>query len=88
MRLATFLSLALSWHSAVWACGGHGQELKHWSQEELDELERKWGIEVCFFVAQCQLYSERSLLMESPAVGLHWHRIFCTPEVCQVSDDS
>jgi agmatinase len=48
MKLASFLGLALSWQSAVVrACGGHGQELRHWSQEELDELERKWGIEVC-----------------------------------------
>lgn len=53
MRLATFLSLALSWHSAVQACGGHGQELKHWSQEELDELERKWGIEVYSDEMEC-----------------------------------
>ncbi|KAH8197240.1 hypothetical protein TruAng_008598 [Truncatella angustata] len=46
MRFASLVSLALSWQSAiVWSCGGHGQELKHWSQEELDELEHKWGIE-------------------------------------------
>lgn len=51
MKLTTLLGLALSYHTAlVGACGGHGQELKHWSQEELDDLERKWGVEVCKYV--------------------------------------
>ncbi|KAI1451022.1 Arginase/deacetylase [Annulohypoxylon stygium] len=45
MRPRLFLCLALSYGSAVVrACAGHG-EVREWSQEELDELEKKWGTE-------------------------------------------
>lgn len=29
----------------AYACGGHG-EVREWSQEEIDELEKKWGTDV------------------------------------------
>ncbi|KAI1399587.1 Arginase/deacetylase [Hypoxylon fuscum] len=46
MRSRAFLCLALSYGSAlVRACGGHGHEVREWTQEELDELERRWGHE-------------------------------------------
>ncbi|KAI1841236.1 hypothetical protein JX265_010152 [Neoarthrinium moseri] len=49
MRAVSLLGLAFGWQAAiVGACGGHGQELRKWSQDELDELERKWGIEWAF----------------------------------------
>ncbi|KAI1393835.1 Arginase/deacetylase [Hypoxylon trugodes] len=45
MRLRSLLCLALSYGSAlIQACGSHGQ-FRKWTQEELDELERKWGQE-------------------------------------------
>ncbi|KAI5919921.1 agmatinase [Camillea tinctor] len=45
MKLREILWLAVSCGSvAVRACAGHG-EVQEWSQEELDELERKWGME-------------------------------------------
>ncbi|KAI0598527.1 agmatinase [Biscogniauxia sp. FL1348] len=45
MNLREILWLALSCGSvAVRACAGHGQ-VREWSQEELDELEKKWGME-------------------------------------------
>ncbi|KAI1637214.1 agmatinase [Biscogniauxia mediterranea] len=45
MKLGEILWLALSCGSvAVRACAGHGQ-VREWSQEELDELEKKWGME-------------------------------------------
>lgn len=54
MRPRLFLCLALSYGSAVVrACAGHG-EVREWSQEELDELEKKWGTEVrdlIFFIS-------------------------------------
>ncbi|KAI1335719.1 agmatinase [Xylariaceae sp. FL0016] len=48
MRLRELLWLAVSCGSVlVSACAGHG-EVREWSQEELDELERKWGIDWAF----------------------------------------
>ncbi|KAI1485338.1 agmatinase [Biscogniauxia mediterranea] len=45
MKFREILWLALSCGSvAVRACAGHGQ-VREWSQEELDELEKKWGME-------------------------------------------
>lgn len=47
MKLRESLCLALSYGSAVVrACAGHGDQVREWSQEELDELEMKWGAEV------------------------------------------
>ncbi|KAI2612513.1 Arginase/deacetylase [Hypoxylon fragiforme] len=46
MKLRESLCLALSYGSAVVrACAGHGDQVREWSQEELDELEMKWGAE-------------------------------------------
>ncbi|KAI1376710.1 Arginase/deacetylase [Hypoxylon crocopeplum] len=46
MRPRAFLCLALSYGTAlVRACGGHAHEVREWTQEELDELEKKWGTE-------------------------------------------
>ncbi|KAI1417658.1 Arginase/deacetylase [Hypoxylon sp. FL1857] len=46
MRPRTIVCLALSCGSAlVQACSGHGHAVREWTQEELDELERKWGTE-------------------------------------------
>ncbi|KAI6091173.1 Arginase/deacetylase [Hypoxylon rubiginosum] len=46
MRLTEGLFLALGCGSAlVQACGGHSHEVREWSQDELDDLERKWGHE-------------------------------------------
>ncbi|KAH9900643.1 Arginase/deacetylase [Xylariomycetidae sp. FL2044] len=47
MRPRDIVGLLLCYGPAVVrACaGGHGQEVREWSQEELDELERKWGVE-------------------------------------------
>ncbi|KAI5863079.1 Arginase/deacetylase [Durotheca rogersii] len=51
MRTNGFIWLALSCGPAlVRACGGHDHDhpVRKWSQEELDELERKWGAEFGF----------------------------------------
>ncbi|KAF3064437.1 hypothetical protein GL218_01130 [Daldinia childiae] len=46
MRSKKFICLALSCFSTlVQACGGHDHQVREWSQEELDELEKKWGAE-------------------------------------------
>ncbi|KAL7626808.1 hypothetical protein AAE478_003582 [Parahypoxylon ruwenzoriense] len=46
MKLRVAAWLALSYGSAlVRACGGHGHQVREWSQEELDKLEKKWGTE-------------------------------------------
>ncbi|KAI0382868.1 Arginase/deacetylase [Hypomontagnella monticulosa] len=46
MRLREFVYLTLSCSSAlVQACGGHSHEVREWTKEELDELERRWGME-------------------------------------------
>lgn len=47
MRSKDLICLALSCFSAlVQACGGHDHQVREWTQEELDELEKKWGAEV------------------------------------------
>lgn len=47
MKFSGLISLAFACHSTVvQACGGHKHEQREWTQEELDELERKWGTEV------------------------------------------
>ncbi|KAJ3552997.1 hypothetical protein NPX13_g10985 [Xylaria arbuscula] len=44
MRFKGFVCLALNFTiTLVTACGGHGEQAREWSQEELDELEAKWG---------------------------------------------
>ncbi|KAI8634761.1 agmatinase [Xylariaceae sp. FL1651] len=49
MRLKELIWIALGFGSAlVTACGGHGQKAREWSQEELDELEAKWGTDWAF----------------------------------------
>ncbi|KAI1484100.1 Arginase/deacetylase [Daldinia eschscholtzii] len=46
MKSKELIFLALSCFSAlVEACSGHGHQTREWSQEELDELEKKWGAE-------------------------------------------
>lgn len=45
MKFVSLLHL-LSFISSGYACGGHDDE-KEWSNEELAELEAKWGHEVC-----------------------------------------
>ncbi|KAI1504161.1 agmatinase [Biscogniauxia marginata] len=46
MKLRDILWLGLSCGSVVVrACAGHGQQVREWSQEELDELEKKWGMD-------------------------------------------
>ncbi|KAI1758756.1 Arginase/deacetylase [Hypoxylon sp. FL1150] len=46
MRPIEVLALTLGYGSAlIRACGGHGHEVREWSQDELDDLERKWGHE-------------------------------------------
>ncbi|KAI0128362.1 arginase family-domain-containing protein [Xylariales sp. AK1849] len=46
MKLAVLFSLTVSLLAGIaLACGGHGHEVREWSQEELDDLERKWGAE-------------------------------------------
>ncbi|KAI0851085.1 Arginase/deacetylase [Daldinia vernicosa] len=46
MRSKELICLALSCFSAlVRACGGHDHPVREWTQEELDELEKKWGAE-------------------------------------------
>ncbi|KAI1645411.1 Arginase/deacetylase [Daldinia loculata] len=46
MRSKDLICLALSCFSAlVQACGGHDHQVREWTQEELDELEKKWGAE-------------------------------------------
>ncbi len=30
----------------VTACGGHAEQAREWTQEELNELEAKWGTDV------------------------------------------
>lgn len=47
MKPRELLCLAVGYGSAlVRACGGHSHEVREWSQEELDDLEKKWGHEV------------------------------------------
>ena len=47
MRLRGLIYVALNFTSTlVTACGGHGKQVREWSQEELDELEAKWGTDV------------------------------------------
>lgn len=47
MRFSTLVGVVLGCQSfAVQACGGdHKHEVREWTQEDLDELERKWGAE-------------------------------------------
>ncbi|ORY59225.1 ureohydrolase [Pseudomassariella vexata] len=47
MRFASLFGLAaVGWHSVdVLACGGHKHDEREWTQEELEELDRKWGTE-------------------------------------------
>ncbi|KAI0011760.1 agmatinase [Xylariaceae sp. FL0662B] len=48
MKLWNSVWLVLSCSSAVVrACGGHGQ-VREWTQEELDDLEKRWGFEWAF----------------------------------------
>lgn len=59
MRLTEGLFLALGCGSAlVQACGGHSHEVREWSQDELDDLERKWGHEVSKAMPSILLYLE------------------------------
>ncbi|KAH8166595.1 hypothetical protein CIB48_g1661 [Xylaria polymorpha] len=49
MRLGEFAWITLSFSSAlVAACGGHGEQVRKWSQEEIDELEAKWDTDWAF----------------------------------------
>ncbi|KAI1176268.1 agmatinase [Nemania sp. FL0916] len=49
MRLTGYIWIALGIGSAlVSACGGHDEPAREWSQEELDELEAKWGMDWAF----------------------------------------
>ncbi|GAP86456.1 putative mitochondrial precursor protein [Rosellinia necatrix] len=49
MRLWEFVGATLGFSSAlVTACGGHAEEGRTWSQEELEELEAKWGTDWAF----------------------------------------
>ncbi|KAI1467034.1 Arginase/deacetylase [Daldinia caldariorum] len=46
MRPKELICLALGCFSAVVdACSGHGHQTREWTQDELDELEKKWGAE-------------------------------------------
>lgn len=45
--LLIYISLGLFSPTLVSACGGgHAENARTWSQEELDELEAKWGTDV------------------------------------------
>ncbi|KAI0435102.1 agmatinase [Xylaria sp. FL1042] len=48
--LSVWVTLNLFTSTLVAACGGHGaeQQAREWSQEELDELEAKWGTDWAF----------------------------------------
>ncbi|KAI0118806.1 agmatinase [Nemania sp. FL0031] len=49
MRLRELVWVALGVTPAlVTACGGHAEQAREWSQEELDELEAKWGTDWAF----------------------------------------
>ncbi|KAI0862618.1 agmatinase [Xylaria cubensis] len=49
MRFGEFTWITLSFGSAlVAACGGHGEQVREWSQEEIDELEAKWDTDWAF----------------------------------------
>ncbi|KAI1742191.1 agmatinase [Xylaria scruposa] len=49
MRFREFTWITLSFGSAlVAACGGHGEQVREWSQEEIDELEAKWDTDWAF----------------------------------------
>ncbi|KAI0191480.1 arginase family-domain-containing protein [Xylaria flabelliformis] len=49
MRFREFTWITLSFSSAlVAACGGHGEQVRKWSQEEIDELEAKWDTDWAF----------------------------------------
>ncbi|KAI1126699.1 agmatinase [Nemania abortiva] len=49
MRLGEFICVALGFAPAlVAACGGHADQAREWTQEELDELEAKWGTDWAF----------------------------------------
>jgi agmatinase len=50
MRLWELVCIALSFSSPlVVACeGDHTRQVREWSQEELDELEDKWGTDVSY----------------------------------------
>lgn len=68
MRISALLNLAIVSHSAiVRACGGHGHEVREWSQDELDELERKWGTEVSGSAGQLLALHGTACCRESPA---------------------
>lgn len=49
MKISLALS-ALLLPFGAYACGGHGEELREWTQEEIDDLERKWGTDVGGFL--------------------------------------
>lgn len=50
MRLGAAIYLALSSGLAlVQACADHNTPPRVWSQEDLDLLEQKWGVDVSFF---------------------------------------
>ncbi|KAI0408794.1 agmatinase [Xylaria palmicola] len=49
MRLGELFCLAFSFGPAlVSSCGGHPDQAREWSQEELDALEAKWGTDFAF----------------------------------------
>ncbi|KAI2630651.1 Arginase/deacetylase [Hypoxylon sp. NC1633] len=49
MKPGALLCLALGCGPAlVRACAGHAHQVREWSQDELDELEKKWGVEYGF----------------------------------------
>ncbi|RYC64491.1 hypothetical protein CHU98_g1691, partial [Xylaria longipes] len=49
MRLREFAWIILSFSSAlITACSGHGEQVREWSQEEIDELEAKWDTDWAF----------------------------------------
>ena len=60
MRPAEVLRLVWACGAAaglVRACSDHGAPPREWTQEELDDLERKWGVDVSPFHAQLPLHN-------------------------------